>query len=383
VTLPQAAGRLDADALRERFSPGRRLTLGVEEELMVLDPGSHDLAARAPELLELVPDGLPVKLEFPASQLEIYTSAHERLDELGAELASVRSALARALDGHARLAGSGTHPFAAPVGALNRAEHHRRLAHEYGAVARRQLVCGVHVHVAIGGPERALAVHNALRTHLPELSALAANAPFYAGEDSGMASVRPLICTLLPRQGIPPAYAGWDQLADDLRWGGLAGSLDGFRGWWWEMRLHPLFGTLEVRVPDAQARVEDTLAVAAVAVGLVLWLCARFDAGELPAPAPSWRIAENRWSAARHGTHGRMADLQDGIQRDTDELLGERLDQIAPLVAGLGATDAVARARGLIEVNGAQRQREIAAGGGLELLVARLADEFSPSGGVD
>ena len=157
-------------------------------------------------------------------------------------------------------------------------------------------------------------------------------------------------------------------------WGLLP--LEGFGGWWWEMRLHALFGTLEVRVPDAQARVDDALAVAAVAAGLVLWLSRRFDAGELPPPIAAWRIAENRWSAARDGTRGRMADLQHGTLRDTDELLAERLDQIAPQVAEIGADGALAHARRLLEANGAQRQRELASALGLKGLVATLADDF-------
>jgi glutamate---cysteine ligase / carboxylate-amine ligase len=374
----ETAPALDANALRERFAAGRPLTVGVEEELMVLHPESLDLAPWAAELLAVIPDELPVKLELPASQLEIYTAAHERLDELGAELASARTRLVDAIDGRARVAAAGVHPFASPVGEVNEGERYARMEREYGMVARRQLVCGLHVHVAIGGPARALAVHNAMRSHLPELAALAANAPFHGGEDSGMASVRPLISAQLPRQGIPPAYESWEELADDIGWGGETGRIEGFLGWWWELRLHALFGTLELRVPDAQTRVEDALAIAAVAAGLVLWLSARFDAGDLPSPDAGWRIAENRWSAARHGTGGRMADLQRGVLRDTDSLLEDRLGQIAPLVTDLGGVDSLQHARKMIANTGAHRQRKVAGTLGLAELVARMADDFDP-----
>ncbi|MFL5519221.1 MAG: YbdK family carboxylate-amine ligase [Gemmatimonadales bacterium] len=380
MTGGQTPVALDASALRERFAEDRPLTFGIEEELMVLHPESLGLAGTAAELLALVPDDLTVKLELPASQLEICTGAHERLDGLGAELASARTRLEKALRGRARLAVAGTHPFAPPAGELNHSDRYVRMAREYSEVARRQLVCGLHVHVAIGGPERALAVHNAVRSHLPELAALAANAPFLDGRDTGMASVRPLISAQLPRQGVPPAYQSWEELAADLRWGGVAGRLEGFGGWWWELRLHALLGTLELRVPDAQSRVQDALAVAATAAGLVIWLCARFDAGDLPPPDAAWRIAENRWSAARHGTRGRMADLQSGALRDTDELLAERLDQVAPLVAGLGGPAAIEGARGLLVANGAHRQRELATELSLTGLVAKLADDFAPGG---
>jgi glutamate---cysteine ligase / carboxylate-amine ligase len=373
----QTALPLDADSLQARFATDRPLTVGVEEELMVLDPETYDLAPRAAAVLERVPEELPVKLEFPASQLEIFTPARERFDELESDLLSARRGLALSLEGAARLMAAGTHPFAETEGALNTAKRYERMEREYGTVARRQLVCGLHIHLAIGGPERTLAVYNAARSHLPELAALAANAPFYGGADSGMASVRPLVSAQLPRQGIPPAYESFKQLAADLQWGARAERLDGFGGWWWEMRLHPLFGTLEIRVPDAQTRVHDALAVVVVSSALLLWLAARHDADDLPAPAPSWRIAENRWSAARHGADGQLADLETGVLRATTELIAERLEQIAPLATALGGGDAIERARGLLECGGADRQRKLAAELGLRGLVETLADEFA------
>jgi carboxylate-amine ligase len=247
---------------------------------------------------------------------------------------------------------------------------------EYTSIARRQLVCGLHVHVGISGRERALAVYNAMRAHLPEIAALAANAPFHGGEDAGVASVRPLISAQLPRQGVPPAYESWQRLADDLRWGNAAARLEGFQGWWWELRLHAKFGTLEVRVPDAQTRPEEALAVVAFTAGLVLWLGARHDAGELPTPAPDWRIAENRWSAARDGARGRMADVYSGALRDTAELLAERLDEVSTFATALGAARSIETARGLIARSGAERQRELAQELGLRGLASTLAEEF-------
>ena len=150
-------------------------------------------------------------------------------------------------------------------------------------MARRQLVCALQVHVAVGGADRTLAVYNALREHLPELAALAANAPFHAGADTGLASIRPKISEGLPRQGIPPAFASWDELAAELRWGTTAGALPELALWWWELRPHLSHGTLELRVPDAQTTVAEAAAVAAVAHALVVRLAERHDAGELGA----------------------------------------------------------------------------------------------------
>jgi carboxylate-amine ligase len=209
-------------------------------------------------------------------------------------------------------------------------------------------VFGLHVHVAIRGADRALATYNALRSHLPDIAALAANAPFYEGRDSGLASVRSRVSGLLPRQGVPPALDSFEAYAGALRWCGF----DDPRQWWWELRPHPLFGTVEIRVPDTQTTLADTAAVAAVAHGLAT----RLD--EPVAPAESWRIDHNRWAATRHGLDALMTDPVTGRR----EPVRERLERV------LGAPPPV--------LNGAARQRAVAAERGLYGLVAALADDF-------
>ena len=202
---------------------------------------------------------------------------------------------------------AGAHPFASGHGPLNPGARYEAIGAEYASVANRQLVFGLHVHVGLGGADRALAVYNALRSHLPDLAALAANAPFYEGRDSGLASVRSRLSGLLPRQGVPPALASFEAYADALRWCGF----DDPRQWWWELRLHPRYGTVEVRVPDTQATVADTAAIAGVVYTLVLGLAALHDAGVRMAVAESWRIDQNRWAACRHGIDAVMTDPRD------------------------------------------------------------------------
>jgi carboxylate-amine ligase len=228
-------------------------------------------------------------------------------------------------------------------------------------------VFGLHVHVAVGNADRAVAVHDALRDLLPELTALAANAPYYEGHDSGLASVRPVLSDLLPRQGPPPVLGSVDGFVEQLRWGVLAGSLPGGRRWWWELRLNAVFGTVEVRVPDAQATIEETGAVADAIGRLVAHLAARHDAGDLPAPAAEWRLRENRWSALRHGVEGRMADLETGRSEPT-------LERIAALLTEIGAPESSFR---LLHDPPARRARELAAAGGPRALVESLADRFA------
>ncbi|HEV2075240.1 MAG TPA: glutamate-cysteine ligase family protein, partial [Thermoleophilaceae bacterium] len=208
-----------ADELRAAFDAAEPFTVGLEEELMLLDPASHDLAPRASEVLGVAPADGRFKLELPAAQLEIRLSPRRSVGEATRELAAARRTLSGVTEGMVRLAAAGVHPFAAPEGELNGGERYDRTLSEYGSLARRQLVFALQVHVAVGDAERTLAVYNALRSHLPELAALAANAPLHDGRDTGLASVRPKIAELLPRQGVPPALTSWEEYSDALRWG--------------------------------------------------------------------------------------------------------------------------------------------------------------------
>jgi carboxylate-amine ligase len=352
--------------LRDAFDAPAPLTIGLEEEAMLLDPASLDLAPVAAAVLARCE--APIKLELPASQLEIATRPAETVGEAIEQLAAGRRALAEAADGLALPATAGVHPFAAALGQLNAGERYAAIEAEYGDVARAQLVCGLQVHVAVGDADATLAVYNALRGHLPELAALAANAPFHAGRDTGLASVRPLISGLLPRQGVPPAIASWEDFADMLRW------VPEPRRWWWELRPHPEFGTLELRVPDAQTTLADAAAVAAFAHALVARLAERHAAGERLPAAASWRIAENRWTALREGLDGAFADLDSGERTPVRDVLRRRLTELAPVARALGCGAELASAARLVEANGAIRQRAVA--GGPREVARALAERY-------
>jgi carboxylate-amine ligase len=191
-----------------------------------------------------------------------------------------------------------------------------------------------------------------------------------------MASVRPLIGGLLPRQGVPPAIPSWEAFVETLNWGQASGAVPDARRWWWELRPHVAFGTLELRVPDAQTTLEDAAAVAAFAHSLVAWLADRHVAGEPLGAADDWRIAENRWTACRHGLDGAFADLITGERQAVRDVLGGRLEQLAPTAARLGCPDELAGVAALLERNGALRQRAFAAEEGLRGLVGWLADLY-------
>jgi carboxylate-amine ligase len=346
----------DVQTLRATFDAVEPLTVGIEEELMLLDPETLDLAPVAPQVLDRLGSDPRFKLELPAAQLEIALPPARSVADLATQLAAARREATAAADGLALLAGGGLHPFAPAEGDVNRGDRYRRLVHEYGTVARRQLVFALQVHIAVGGAERTLAVYNALRTHLPELAALAANAPFHEGRDTGFASFRPIIADMLPRQGMPPPIDSWEAWSDDLAWASRAGRLPGPSQWWFELRPHPGFGTLELRVPDTQATVAESAAVAAVAHALVARLV------EYPRDGvPSWRIEENRWVAARRGLEGTFADVLTGEQISVRERLRVLLEELEPYAESLGAERQFARAYAMVDANGAQRMRAAAA----------------------
>jgi carboxylate-amine ligase len=376
---PRTAARANPSAaeLREIFDHPAPFTVGVEEELMLLDPATLDLAPRAPELLARLGGDPRYKLEMPAAQIEIASPPLADAAEAETFLAAARADLAQAAGGLVRLGAAGVHPFAAAEGELNDSERYRNTLERFGRVARRQLVFGLQVHVCVRGADRALAVYNGLRNLLPELLALAANAPLYGDEDSGLATVRPKICELLPRQGVPPALASWEEFASHLAWGEAVGSVPEPRVWWWELRPHAAYGTLELRVPDAQLTVADAAAVTAVVHALAAHLGRAHDDGEPAAAADTWRIAENRWQALSGGTKALLADLETGEVRPARERLHELLDDVAADAAALGTSAQLERARALIDAGGgAARLRAAAKRGGGAAAARLIADSF-------
>jgi carboxylate-amine ligase len=368
-----------ADDLRAAFDAPEPLTVGLEEELMLLDPESLDLLPRAAEVVDAAGDER-FKLEMPASQLELTLPPARTVPEAVAALAAARRDLADAAAPLGRLAAAGVHPFADPLGRLNDSERYAATEREYGSIARRQLVCALQVHVAVGGADRSLAVYNGLRQWLPLVAAVAANAPFYGGLDTGMASIRPKIAEQLPRQGMPPAIGSWEAFAEALAWGAASGAVPEPRRWWWELRPHPAFGTLEVRVPDAQSTVADAAAVTALVHALAGWLAARHEAGEPLESADTWRLEENRWSAARWGMDAGLADLRTGVRAPARERLAALLGELAPVAAELGCAAELAAVERLSACGGAARQREVAADGGPRAVAAWLADVYVDGG---
>jgi carboxylate-amine ligase len=247
---------------------------------------------------------------------------------------------------------------------------------EYGAAARLGgLAFGMHVHVGVSGAERAIALSDALRSYLPTLAALAGNAPCLGGADTGFWSVRPKLAELFPRQGVPPVLSTPAGYAALLRWGRPSGAIPDERRLWWEVRPHPAYGTVEVRVPDQPTRVGHTGSLVAVVHALAAMLLHRLDRdGALPTHE-SVRIEENRWRALRHGLDGTLLDLRSGEPCPTRGHVAALLEEIGPYAVGHSGRALLADARELLACNGTERQRAVLAARGVHGLTRWLVEE--------
>lgn len=318
-----------AAALRAAADACDAFTIGVEEEYLLVGVEDPHLVEAGSAVAALAGDHPSFRQELPPCQVEMATPPRSSVVDLEDDLRAGRAAMAGWCAGSARAISAAVHPHDATFASVT-TERGAALVERFGWLARSQVLGALQVHVAVGSATNTIAVHDELRAYLPHLAALAAAAPFHRGHDRGMASERPLIAGLLPRQGTPPALGSWESFADDLRWGVDVGALDDPTQWWWELRPHPLHGTLEVRVADAQPSVEASMGVVELIGALVRWLAARAETGSLPTPAPSWRIDENRWAAASRGVAATFADVRTGERRTAAEEIRALLDVLDP-----------------------------------------------------
>jgi len=345
------------------FENGRDLTVGLEEEFQILDADTLSLTNRYQELKEhadKVFGGPLVSGELIQSEAEINSVAGKTFAESREDLRSKRAALTRAAaDLGLALGSTGVHPFSHwRDQRFIDSEHYRRVIDELEYVAWTNNTFGLHVHVGIRGADRAVAVHDAYRSYVPELLALSASSPFYHGGETKLHSTRAQVFVeAFPRCGDPDPYGDWATYADyaDFLFG--TNSITESTMIWWTLRLHHLFGTLEVRAMDAQPVFEDSMAMAGLSLGLVAALLERYDRGENLAVHPRRFIEENRWRARRYGLDGKLIDLETRTEIGAVEALKRRLGQVEPLAEELGLEAELARVEYmLVEGNSAQRQ---------------------------
>jgi carboxylate-amine ligase len=345
----------------EHHFDGPRYTVGIEEELMILDASSLDLASAIDAILGEDPPRGEVKPELLESVLEISTSPCPDVATAAVQLAALRSLVAdRAAAQGLRIGASGTHPFARwEDQRVVSDDRYRGLIRSLGFVARQELVFGMHVHVGMADAEETIHVANHLRPYVPLLIALSANSPLWRGEPTGLASSRVPIFRAFPRVGLPPRFDGWQDFQRRVQTLVDGGVIEDYTYLWYDVRPHPRLGTIEIRAMDSQTRLEHTTALAALVVSLVKLLTERAQAGTHVAEEPWELIDENRWLAARHGLDAELLDHEGG-RRPARELTEALLSELRPHAAQLGCE---AQLDGISDLlrggNGAHRQQMV------------------------
>jgi len=340
-------------------------TIGVEEEVMLLDPSDFSLASRADEVTSRLTGELAghTGTETHGSALELRTDPHATVAEGRGQLEHLRAELARELDAVGlRAAVAGLHPFTLWQDTkISDGHRYRFLYGSMRELARREPTFALHVHVAVADPESAVLAFNRLRSHLPLLLALSANSPFWQGRETGLASARTPLFQAFPRVGIPRAFVDYEDYvsAIDLLLRCEAFPEPTFL--WWDVRLQPRFGTIEVRIMDAQSTVADSVALTALVQCLVR-LEATEGSGADPAIDLPEVLAENRFLAARDGTGASLIDARLGRRSPVADVLESVLAMCAPHAEDLGCTEELAWVRNLVDTPRAGRQLDLARG---------------------
>ena len=324
--------------MRIAFRGSPRPTVGVELELQLLDPETMNLVAGAPAILERIADKSHVKAELIESTIELNTDVCEDVAAVRRDLSGrIERLLAVAGELGYRVACAGTHPFSRwAEQRITDSERYRRLVDQCQWPARRLMIFGVHVHVGIESGEKAIAVSNGLTTYLPHLLALSASSPFFNDADTGLASCRSKIFESLPTAGLPYRLLNWAEFQRLMITLVSAKAIESIREIWWDVRPHPGFGTIEVRICDGLPTLDEVLAVTALIQALVVWLGDHYDEGMYLPLHRHWIVRENKWRAARWATEAEIIVDEDGNLERLDESLARLVEKVAPTAKRLG-----------------------------------------------
>lgn len=346
---------------------------------MILDAGGLGLAQRGEQVLARMPGRLRdhAGAETHAAVMEMRTGAHQLVPAAISELAELRAEMSRTLARMGlRSASAGTYPLALTRAVeLSQGSRYRMIARTMRALAHRPPTMALHVHVGVPDPEGAIRVLNGLRSAVPPLIALAANSPFCEGRDGGFASERTAIFQAFPRTGLPRAFDDYEEYVRAVDALIDSGALPDPTFLWWDLRLQPALGTVEVRVMDTQVEVADTAAI----VALVQSLAQMALEGDAEPPAAPEVLAENRFLAARDGMQARLIGARSGALEPVGVTIDALIRRCRPHAERLGCAEELELAHGLAAANGACRQRRRARmHGGLGGVLEMLARRFSP-----
>jgi carboxylate-amine ligase len=353
---------LDLDLARERFESSADFTIGLEEEFAILDPATLELehrfedvyaACQRDELLAESAAGelIAAEIEIRSGRSLSFAEAVEHQRERRARLFELIGEMGL------RLGATGTHPWANYLDQrIIDTPHYNRLRRELGWVAQRNNTWSLHVHMGVRGADRAIAVCDWMRELLPLLLAVSANSPFLDRRDTGLHTVRTEIFTrTFPRCGVPSPFRDWESYARFVGTLERVGSVVESTQLWWSVRPHHRFGTVEVRICDAQTRGDESFALAGLIAACIAQTALDFDQHGYEgrgAPLADREIEENLWRAIRHGADGRMINFRRGVEVETRAVLEEVLNWVEPARSQLGLE------LHLPDRNGAQRARE-------------------------
>ncbi len=346
--------------MEHRFT-GPPYTLGVEEELMIVDARTMDLVSAIEELMVDVPPETEgqVKPELLQSVLEISTDVCRNVAEAAGQLEDLRRRVRETAERKGLTIGSaGTHPFAKwEDQRIVDHERYHQILDALGFVVRQELLFGLHVHVGIDDPEKAIHVHNGMRVHIPILLALSTNSPFWRGMPTSLMSTRTPIFRLLPRVGVPQRFDGWAEYQARIEFMVEAGAVQDYTFLWWDVRPHPNLGTVEIRSCDAQTRLAHTIGITALIQAMCKELAEHYEAGYELGTFPHELLEENKWLAARYGLGGELIDLPKSARVPARELARRIVERLRPHAHELGSERELEAVMELIDGGtGAERQ---------------------------
>jgi carboxylate-amine ligase len=364
-----------------RWAPSERCTLGVEEEVMLLDPAEDwSLAQRIDDLLPRLSPPLRQRMtaETHGSAIELSTDPHATVDAAVRQLGELREALIRELAPLGlRAATAGTHPAAVwSEMQVSAGQRHQEVYGSMRELARREPTFALHVHIGVGDPEAAIGLYNRLRGHLALLLAISANSPFWQGRDTGLASARIPIFQAFPRVGVPRDFSDYAQYVETVDLLLRCGAFPEPTFLWWDIRPQPKFGTIEIRIMDAQTRLQSTRALVALLQSIAHL---ELEEGYLSTESigSPEMLAENRFIASRDGIDARLIDPVAEARVPVAELLDRLMVAARPHADRLGCRDALESVPEVTRRTGTAEQlrlfREL---GGLPGVVRALADEF-------
>ncbi len=358
------------------FNASERSSLGVEVELEIVDRASRELASAASDMLEELGRGHPggehpkAKHELFECTVEIITGICGTVAEAKADLAGTLAEVVAAAERRGRgVLCAGSHPFTRwDSQEISPKERYAQLVERMQWLARRLQIFGVHVHVGIRAPEKAIPVVNALCQYVPHFLALSASSPFWVGCDTGLASARTKVFESMPTAGLPYQLSGWDEFETYMETLISTNAIESVREVWWDIRPHPDFGTVELRVCDGLPTLDEVGAVAALAQCLVEQFDSQLDRGyTLPNPA-DWVLRENKWRAARYGLDADIVVDEKGTVRPVRQAVLDLVEDLTPTAKRLGCEAELLDVERILSVGASyQRQRSVAAGSGGDL----------------